>query len=137
MNSPKWLLYAVLCIFWWGLFGFLSKLGSENLPPGQVQILFTFGTLPVVIPAWAGSGIRSGDRLGLTFGILTGVFAGIANLAVFAALERGKASLVQPISTLYPLVTVVLAVIVLKEKMNRLQVLGVILAVLAIWILSL
>lgn len=135
---PKWLIYALLCIFWWGIFGFLSKIGSDKLPPRQVQIWFTFGTFPLLIPTLLRSRLKVGtDRLGVTYGTLTGFLAGIGNLALFAALEDGKASIVGPVTTLYPLVSVILAVIVLKERTNRWQFIGVILAVAAIFILSL
>jgi bacterial/archaeal transporter family protein len=135
---PKWLIYALLCIFWWGIFGFLSKIGSDKLPPRQVQIWFTFGTFPLLIPTLLGSRLKVGtDKLGVTYGTLTGFLAGIGNLALFAALEDGKASIVGPVTTLYPLVSVILAVIVLKERTNRWQFIGVILAVAAIFILSL
>ena len=138
IRFPKWLIYALLCIFWWGIFGFLSKIGSDKLPPRQVQIWFTFGTFPLLIPTLLRSRLKVGtDKLGVTYGTLTGFLAGIGNLALFAALEDGKASIVGPVTTLYPLVSVILAVIVLKERTNRWQFIGVILAVAAIFILSL
>ena len=48
-NFPVWLWYALLCIFWWGLWGFLSKIGSVAASPLQMQILFTLGMLPVAL----------------------------------------------------------------------------------------
>jgi len=45
-HFPVWLWYALLCIFWWGLWGFLSKIGSAAASPLQMQILFTLGMLP-------------------------------------------------------------------------------------------
>lgn len=134
---PKWLVYALLAIFWWGIFGFLSKLGSENLSPKQMQIMFTAGVCTLLVPAWLRSGINvESDKLGLLYGTFTGLFAGIANIALFAALEKGQVSIIQPVTTLYPLVTVILAMIFLKERMNRLQAVGVVLALVAIWTLS-
>ena len=92
IRFPKWLIYALLCIFWWGIFGFLSKIGSDKLPPRQVQIWFTFGTFPLLIPTLLRSRLKVGtDKLGVTYGTLTGFLAGIGNLALFAALEDGKA----------------------------------------------
>ena len=51
-------------------------------------------------------------------------------------MESGKASIVGPVTSLLPLLTVVLAVLLLKERMNRLQVTGVALALISIWMLS-
>src|SRR5688572_4548538 len=48
-------------------------------------------------------------------------------------LNSGKASTVVPLTALYPLVTVLLAVAFLKEKVNRVQVGGIFLALVAIY----
>lgn len=138
MALPKWLLYSLLALLSWGVFGFLSKVGSEKLSPTQMQILFSAGIFITTIPALLRSHITSRtDKLGLLYGTFTGLLSVVANLAVFAALKDGKASVIQPATGLYPLVTVILAVMVLKERMNHFQVTGVILALIALWILSL
>jgi uncharacterized membrane protein len=134
---PKWLLYALLCVFWWGIFGFLAKLGSNQVAPRQMQILFTAGMLPLLAAAFLNAGRRvDTDRLGVLYGILNGVLAGLGGLAYFAAMEKGKASLVGPVTSLFPLLTVVLAVLILRERMNRIQIAGIVLGMISIVILS-
>jgi transporter family protein len=134
---PKWLIYALLCIFWWGVFGFLAKLGADKISPQHMQILFTVGMVPLVVLAFLRSKRKVDiDKLGITYGILNGVFAGLGGLAYFAAMEKGKASVVGPVTSLFPLLTVVLAVILLKERMNPVQMAGIILALISIVILS-
>jgi uncharacterized membrane protein len=76
------------------------------------------------------------DRLGVLYGILNGVLAGLGGLAYFAAMEKGKASLVGPVTSLFPLLTVVLAVLILRERMNRIQIAGIVLGMISIVILS-
>ncbi len=135
---PQWLVYSLLALLSWGVFGFLSKLGADKLSPVQLQLLFSAGLVAMTVPAWSRSKISlRSDRLGLLYGTFTGLFSVVANLAVFAALKEGQASVVQPATGLYPLVTVILAMIVLKERMNPIQVAGVALAVISLWILSL
>ena len=135
---PRWVTYCLMALLSWGIFGFLSKVGSERLSPSQMQILFSAGILAATIPAWFRSGIsRNSDKLGLLYGTFTGLFSVFANLAVFAALRKAQASVIQPASGLYPLVTVILAMIVLGERMKLVQVAGVFLAVIALWVLSL
>jgi uncharacterized membrane protein len=103
----------------------------------QLQLVVSAGILATTFPAWPGSGISAGsDKLGLLYGTLTGLLSVVANVAVFAALQNGKASVIQPAVGLYPLVTVILASIVLKERINRVQAMGVSLALVALWILS-
>jgi bacterial/archaeal transporter family protein len=134
---PRWLRYALLCIFWWGVFGFLAKLGSDRTSPEQMQILFTIGMLPLVAAAVWSAGMKvETDRLGVTYAILIGILAGLGGVAYFAAMESGKASLVGPATSLFPLLTVVLAMIFLKERMNRIQLAGIVLGLVAIAILS-
>lgn len=60
----------------------------------------------------------------------------IGTLALFAALRRGKASIVTPLTALYPLVTVILAVLFLHEHFDSVKVAAIGLALLAAFALS-
>jgi uncharacterized membrane protein len=136
-HLPVWLWYALLCVFWWGLWGFLSKIGSEAASPSQMQILFTLGMLPVAIGMllqmrWKLD--RNGG--GVTYGILCGVATGLGTLGYYAALREQNASLVTPVTGLFPVLTVVLAFVVLRERLNRVQMGGMLLALTAIVVLS-
>ena len=68
--------------------------------------------------------------------LLTGICGGLGNVTFYLALSRGKASVIVPMVGLAPLITVVLAVVVLKESINRAQAVGVVLAVISIYLLS-
>ncbi len=136
-SFPAWLLYALLCILSWGVWGGLAKLGSDKMTPTQVQVLFTIGMFPVVLAALIQLKWKvDGDRLGVTYGVLNGVFTGLGLLAYYAAMARGKASIVGPVTALFPLLTVVLALVLLKERMNKVQTAGVFVALASIFILS-
>ncbi len=134
---PKWLLYALLALFWWGLFGFLAKIGSDRISAAQMQIFLTIGAIPLVLVCAIRLNFKiATHKLGVTYAILMGVCAALGLLAFFAAMKSGTASLVGPVTSLYPALTVALALIVLKEKVGKTQVFGLILAVVAIVILS-
>ena len=134
---PKWLRHCLLCIGWWGVFGFLAKLGSNDSSPSNLQVLFTGGMVPLILVALVRSKLRvETDRRGIAYGVLNGILAGLGSLAYFAAMSRGQASIVGPVTSLFPLVTVVLALLLLKERINRLQGIGIILALVAIGVLS-
>jgi bacterial/archaeal transporter family protein len=135
---PKWLIYSLLSLFWWGIFGFLGKVGSDRISAPQMQIFFTIGVIPVAIVCVIRLRFKiATERLGTFYAVLMGIFAGLGSLAFFAAMKIGKASLVAPVTSLYPALTVVLALIVLKERLNKIQVLGLFLAMASIVILSL
>jgi uncharacterized membrane protein len=136
-RHSAWLLYALLCVIWWGVWGFLSKLGSDQASPQQLQILFTIGIIPPSVLAWAQLGFKvETDRRGAIYGILNGVFTGLGMLAYYAALARGQASIVGPFTALFPLLTVAFAFAFLRERINRVQAAGMILALVAVVLLS-
>lgn len=137
LRFPVWLWYALLCIFWWGLWGALSKIGSEFANPIQLQILFTLGMLPVAFGMLLQMRWKLDRNLGgATYGILSGVATGLGTLGYYAALRQQDASVVTPITGLFPLLTVVLAFIVLRERLNKVQVGGIVLALASIVVLS-
>ena len=134
---PTWLLHAFACIFWWGLWGFLAKIGSNSATPLQLQILFTFGMAPIAFVALLRSRFKlETSRSGAIYGILCGVFSGLGMLAYYAAMQRGKASVIGPVTALFPLLTIILALLFLRERLNRAQAIGMVLAVCAIAVLS-
>jgi uncharacterized membrane protein len=134
---PVWLIYALASIFWWGVFGFLAKLGADQLSPAHLYLFFIVGMVPLIVVALIRLRLRvETDRLGASYGILNGVFSGLGLLAYYAAMEAGMASVVGPVTSLYPLVTVILAMLLLKERLNLVQKLGVAFAISAIVVLS-
>ncbi len=137
MRLPRWLTYALLCIIAWGTWGFVTKLGADKIAPGPLQILATVGTFPLALLAFLQLRMRlEKDALGITYGILNGVLSTVGLLAFYVAASKGKVSVVGPVTSLFPLLTVVLAFIFLRERLNRTQILGVLFSLVAIVILS-
>ncbi len=136
-HLPVWLWYALLGIFLWGLWGFLSKIGSEAASPLQMQILFILGMLPVAIGMLVQMRWKlDRNRGGVTYGILSGVATGLGTLGYYAALREQNASVVAPVTGLFPVLTVMLAFVVLRERLNKVQMGGMLLALASIVILS-
>jgi len=135
---PKWLIYSLLSFLWWGIFGFLGKVGSDRISTPQMQIFFTIGMVPVaIVCVWRLKFKIAESQRGVSYSVLMGIFAALGSLAFFGAMKSGKASLVAPVTSLYPALTVLLALVILKERLNRVQVVGLILAMVSILILSL
>jgi len=106
----------------------------------QNQLLFTVGLLPLMLLVGLSKNINSstGKRRGATYALVTGILGGTGNLAFFEALGHGgKASVVTPVTGLYPLLTVGTAMLFLREKLNWVQMAGIVMAVAAIWLFSL
>lgn len=66
-----------------------------------------------------------------------GALNGLGAFTSFAALESGgKASIVIPLVYLYPLVTILLALLFLVERLTGVQAVGIVLAIIAAILLS-
>jgi drug/metabolite transporter (DMT)-like permease len=136
---PAWLLWTLFAMLSWGVWAILSKLIGEALSAGQIQALSTLGLLPVLLALGlskrlAASGSR---RRGAFWALGAGVVSALGNVAYFDALRRdASASSVVALTALYPLVTVVLAMGLLREKLNRIQLAGVALSLGAMYLLN-
>jgi len=136
-HFPLWLWYALLGVFLWGLWGFLSKIGSDTAGPMQMQILFTLGMFPVALGMFIQMrGKLDRDRVGITYGLLCGIATGVGTLGYFAALRDQNASVVTPLTGVFPVLTVILAFVILRERLNKVQMGGMLLALASIVILS-
>lgn len=105
-----------------------TSAGAWPLVPGQaLSILFA-------IPFGARS-LRSAPRPGRStaaYMVGAAVLGGIANLLFLASTGKGELAIVAVLSAMYPAVTVLLARLLLKERWSRLQVLGLLLAGVAV-----
>lgn len=140
LGMPRWLAFSLLTILVWGAWGAVSKVASDGVDANTNQVFFTFGLLPLIALVWrsprnAAGG--SGRRVGIAWAFLTGILGGTGNIAFFRALWMGgKASIVSPVTALFPLVTVILAVTFLRERIGKTQLAGLALALVAIYLLS-
>jgi transporter family protein len=108
----------------WGGWGVISKPLSTTLSPWQVQCLSTLGLLPVLVMLGASRQFRLGVNLGRGFwqACAAGVISSAANVACYQAMAGGgKAAAVLPFTSLYPLVTILLALVFLGERLNYVQ----------------
>lgn len=137
---PSWFWLSLLTVLLWGTWGLESKLVADRISGWMNQVLFPIGLLPIVIWTLRSRSVRAvpgSAARGATFGLLTGVFGGAGNLAFFLAFSTGgKASIVTPLVGLAPLITVILALLFLKERINASQTVGLLLALISIYLLS-
>jgi transporter family protein len=138
MMQP-WLIWTWVAILCWGVWAILARLIGEALTASQQQAFSTLGLIPVigmlvVSGNWKVSGRRS---RGILWALAAGVLTSLGNLAYYDALSRGaRAATVVPLTALYPLVTVLLAVVFLRERLNRIQQAGVVLSLAAIYLFN-
>jgi len=136
---PRWFIWSLAALCSWGLWAILSKVIGDALSPAHSQALSTLGLVPVLLALGLSRRLSAaGHRWrGIPCAFAAGVLGCGGNLAYYHALNRGgKAATVVPLTALYPLVTIVLAVLLLKEKLNRIQVAGALLSLMAIYLFN-
>jgi transporter family protein len=139
-GMPAWLAYSLLTILLWGAWGAVSKVVSSGTDANTNQIYFTVGLLPLMLlllPVARRDPSGPQRRAGITWAFVTGILGGAGNIAFFRALgSGGKVSIVAPATALFPIVTVILAVTLLRERISKQQIAGFALALVAIYLLS-
>jgi transporter family protein len=137
--KARWFWYSILCVLCWGGWALLSKLGSREIPPETMQFLFTVGALPVGIALLMARRFKlEKSKKGIFYAVLNGILSGIGGLTLFAAYHtNGNTALITVATSLYPTITVVLAVLILRERLSATQALGLVIAGAAIVLFSL
>jgi bacterial/archaeal transporter family protein len=124
--KTQWFWYSIFCLLCWGPYAICSKLGSMELPPLSMQFLFTLGGVPIALAVLVLRRFRlEPSPRGIGYSIFVGILSAIGGVALFAAYgTRANTAVVTVVSGLYPLVTVLLAVTFLRERLTRKQWIG-------------
>ncbi len=117
-----WYVYSVLTVVTWGLWGVFSKLASNYSKPKQALLFQTVGIMLFAVIVLFMERFRFEWSLpGFSWAALGGFLAFVGFLTFFAALDGGKASTVVTVSALYPLVTILLSIAFLHERLTPRQ----------------
>ncbi len=123
-----WFIYALLSAFFAALTAILAKIGIKNVDSNLatairtvVILLFAWG---IVLAQGTAKQLVTLSRFSLLFLVLSGIATGLSWLFYFRALQLGEASHVSPIDKLSLVITIILAALILKEKITLPIVLG-------------
>ncbi len=137
VKENMWIVYAVIAALFWGIWGVVAKFISADINPFTNHFLFTAGmlfTLPFVLKK-----VRKDkpQTKGIIWGLIAGILAVTGNVAVYEAFRQGGlAAIVIPVTNLYPMITIFIALVAFKEKLNLINVVGIMLAIPAVVMLS-
>ena len=136
--SSSWLVPALLCMAAWGVSRLFPKLATNHIDPKSALTFEVLGEVLVVafILTSAGFSKLVFDAKGTSFALLAGIFGGAGVYWYLIAADRGNVSQLVGVTALYPVITVVLGVLVLNEPLTVKQMLGVGLAVVAVYLVS-
>ena len=127
----SWLIFALLSAVFAAFTAILAKIGVKDV---NSNLATAIRTVVILLFAWgivfAQGNYKSLGTISKTtwiFLILSGVATGLSWLFYFRALQLGEASKVAPIDKLSLVLTIVFAVIFLKEKLTAQTIIGAIL----------
>lgn len=133
----SWIVASSIVIFLWGIVGLLQKIGSNHSSSNSLLWWTTVGYLLLFPALIFHSHLLDLSSRSVALGLVSGLTNGLGAWSLYAALENGAtASVAVPLTALNPLVTVILALAFLHEKLTPLQTIGVITTLAAAVMLS-
>jgi transporter family protein len=137
MTAGNWGVYTLLSLLLYGFWGLFSKLATNYIDPKSALIYDVCGAIIVGLVLLLTHNFQwSGDVRGILYAILTGIAGTTATLFFLLAASKGSISIVLPITSLYPAVTVLLAFFILKEPIALRQWIGIVMAIVALVLCS-
>jgi transporter family protein len=137
LSIPLWCWPATLVLLTWGTVGLLQKLSTNYLSAESALIWLVAGYVLLLPWLYSSRSIFTYSTRSLVFTLVSALLNTLGALALLAAMKNGgKASIVVPLTALYPLVVVVAAPVVLRESISLLQGLGVVCALVSVVLLS-
>lgn len=133
----SWFYWTLLAMVTFGAWGFFPKLAVNYISPASALIFQVIGGMLVGIVGLAFIHFKPETHpLGILFAVLTGITGMLGTLFYYAAASKGQIAVVVSLTALYPLITILLAVIFLHETLVLKQVIGLFFAVTAIILLA-
>lgn len=130
-RAGMWFAFALGSAVFAALTAIFAKVGIEGV---DSNLATAVRTLVVLVMAWAivlvtgvQGGLASISAKSWVFLVLSGLATGASWLCYYRALQLGQASLVVPIDKLSLVITLVLAVVLLREQLTARGVVGAVL----------
>jgi drug/metabolite transporter (DMT)-like permease len=138
LKVKPWLIYAFITTIFWGVWGAIIELPEKAGFPATLG--YSVWALTMIIPALAALVINrwklEHDGRSVLLGLIIGFTGAGGQLVLFMALRNGPAYLVFPFISLSPVITILLSFIFLKERAAARGWAGIILALIALPLLS-
>ena len=139
MKNKLWLLFILITVVTWGIWGAFSGYQiSHGIPDTVVYIAWALSMLPCALVALIiNKGKLTFSWRGIGLGAIVGLLGAGGQLVLFKALTLGPSYIIYPFISMSPVVVITLASIFLKERANKWQMAGIVVALAAILLLSL
>jgi len=132
-----WLPNSLMALVCFGLWGFFPKIAVRYISPKSALIYEVMGGVLVAAVTWfsMSKGIEHSLK-GVTPAFITGVVGYLGMFFFLHAVDLGKVSVVASLTAVYPVVTILLAAIILKEQITYVQYVGIFMALTGVILLS-
>ncbi len=135
MKMDTGLIAALIVILFWGLWGFFFKIGIDKIGFDRAVfwafVAFFISDIFVMASFLYFKQIPLTIDNGALFMLAGGILSALGTIAFLFFLRKVGVSVGVPMSALYPAVTTVLAILVLKEKIKLTSAAGILLAIAA------
>jgi uncharacterized membrane protein len=134
MNSKAWLVFALVTVAFWGVWGvFAGEPASHGFPDTLIYCVWALTMIPPAVFALRRVHWRLETRgRDVLYGALIGLLGAGGQMLLFNAVKSGPAYLIFPLISLSPLVTVVMSLAILRERTTKLGAIGIVLALLSL-----
>jgi len=133
----SWFLNSLGALVCFGVWAFLPKIALRYISPKSAVIYEVLGVFVAgcVFFLTVGKNIET-DMRGILPAMMTGILGTVGFLCFLHALIAGSVSVVATLTALYPAITILLAVLFLRESVTLRQVAGMGLAIISVILLS-
>ncbi len=138
MKIHSWFIYALITTICWGIWGALIEIPEKFGFPATLGYSIWAITMipPALIALYFLKWKLDHDMRSIFLGLLIGFTGAGGQIILFQALRTGPAYLVFPFISLSPVITILLSYIFLKERASKRGWIGILIALLAIPLLS-
>ncbi len=137
-KTNNWITFVIVHVAFMGVWGALIEIPEKNGFPATLGfVAWTLSMIPAALVAlYLNKWKLETDKRSIILGSLIGFLGAIGQLVLFFTLKIAPAYLVFPLLSLTPVVTILLAVVFLKEKTGLIGWIGIGVAIIAILLLS-
>jgi len=133
----EWIVPTIGTLVLWGLWSFMPRLITQYLEPKSAIIYQALGSVvtTAVILCLLRFRLETHPR-GIVLALVTGIVGCLGSVTYLVAMSKSQVSAVVGITALYPALSVLLAVIVLKEPLTFRQGADIVLALIAMVLIA-
>ncbi|GGB97093.1 DMT family transporter [Dyadobacter sediminis] len=137
-SKNHWPIYVIIHVLFIGVWGAVTEIPEKNgFPPTLGYVVWALTMIPAALAALKLKDWKLDfNKSAVLWGSAVGLLGAVGQLVLFFTLRIAPAYLVFPILSLTPVVTILLAVVLLHEKTGKKGWIGIMLALISIFMLS-